>query len=82
MTEDIKLKPQTIETTLSFGQKRWPLDIKIKIVAGKKENRITIEDCSINNRDIFFDKEGNYSGEGMTINGDKIYQNQNVTRET
>ena len=82
MTDEILLKPQTIETSLLFGEKQWRLDIKIKIVAGKNENRITIEDCATNNRDIFFDKEGNYSGEGMCVDCDKIYQNQNVTRET
>lgn len=74
--EKIILKPQVIEDVA------LPLDgcihnVRIVIKNHGKENCISIDD-----RDIFFDKEGNYSGQGMRVDTDKIYQNQDVPRET
>jgi len=75
--EKIILKPQVIkdfELPLAGGS---VYNAKIVIKNHGSENCISIGD-----RDIFFDKEGNYSGEGLRVDCDKIYNNQSVPRET
>ena len=62
-TENITIKPQTIKTSLILNDRELkPIDITIKTHG--KENCI-----SIGRHDIFFDKDGNYSGEGLDLRG-------------
>lgn len=67
MTNDDKvilIKPQVIDTTFDTGTKSYDLHIVIK--------NFGEEGCvSINKRDIFFDKSGDYAGEGIDLREEK-----------
>ena len=56
----IEIKEQTIKTSCYINDELVTIFVHIK--EGKNENRITIQ-----NRDIFFDKKGNCSGDGIDL---------------
>lgn len=69
-TEPIIIKTQKVKTSIELDNKLHDITITFTNF-GEKENRLNIA-----NRDIFFDKDGNFSGDGICL------QNQDVPHET